>query len=86
MGSYSNSTFGLVHAKVPVLAAMRPGDDVRVWVECDPRLWDVAAVVLRWRRSPTWRKTRSDQTTRIPLIELAELPHIRTSGTRQERW
>lgn len=74
MGGYSKGQLGTFRAPTPMLPAMHPGDDVQVWVECDPRLWDVASVMITWRRSPTWRKKHSQRTATIPLTEIAERP------------
>ena len=74
MGESRTGQLGSFRAQVAMLAAMHPGDDVRVWVECDPRLWEVAGVAISWRRSPTWRKRQSSRFATIPLSEIASRP------------
>lgn len=75
MGEYGTSSIGLAHrAERAMLPAMHPGDEIRVWVECDPRLWDAAGLVITWKRSPTWRKKHSQRAATIGLSEIAPRP------------
>lgn len=63
---------GIVAEPVPFVPAMRPGEDVRVRVECEIDEWDAAALVVEWTRAPTWKGRK--RVVRVRLRDLADKP------------
>lgn len=73
-GSASRSSY---QPQLELKPALGPGSEVTLRVECDPRLWEVAEIHVRWRRSPTWRQRRSRRYNSVRLSELAPTPTFR---------
>lgn len=66
------NSVGIGELPVPFVPAMRPGEEVRIRVECDIDDWDAAVVVVEWTRAPTWKGKK--RTLRVDLRELADKP------------
>lgn len=68
-GEPIEAKWGIYRPGLNLLPTVSPGGTVHLRVDCDPRLWNVAEIHLRWRR-----RRRSTRYLTLPLRDLAPQP------------